>query len=106
MTKINLIMMLLPVVFMVHEYEEIIMFRCWIDRNKENCSGFVSYVYNNSNLGFKLPRSSQSIFNNIKTFELEQDARPGDLIFFTGTYNSKNPVTHVGIYIGDGRMLI
>lgn len=70
-----------------------------------DCSGFVSYVYNNSNLGFKLPRSSQSIFNNIKTFELEQDARPGDLIFFTGTYNSKNPVTHVGIYIGDGRML-
>lgn len=28
-------MMLLPIVFMVHEYEEIIMFRCWIDRNKE-----------------------------------------------------------------------
>lgn len=28
-------MMLLPVVFMVHEYEKIIMFRCWIDRNKE-----------------------------------------------------------------------
>ena len=35
MTKINLIMMLLPVVFMVHEYEEIMMFRRWIDRNKE-----------------------------------------------------------------------
>lgn len=35
MTKINLIMMLLPVVFMVHEYEEIMMFRHWIDRNRE-----------------------------------------------------------------------
>ena len=35
MTKINLIMMLLPVVFMVHEYEEIMMFRRWIDRNRE-----------------------------------------------------------------------
>lgn len=35
MIRINLIMMLLPVVFMVHEYEKIIMFRCWIDRNKE-----------------------------------------------------------------------
>ena len=28
-------MMLLPVVFMVHEYEEIMMFRRWIDRNRE-----------------------------------------------------------------------
>ena len=35
MTRINLIMMLLPFVFMVHEYEEIIMFRRWIDRNRE-----------------------------------------------------------------------
>ena len=35
MAKINLIMMLLPFVFMVHEYEEIIMFRRWIDRNRE-----------------------------------------------------------------------
>ena len=35
MAKISLIMMLLPIVFVVHEYEEIIMFRRWIDRNRE-----------------------------------------------------------------------
>ena len=35
MTRINLIMILLPFVFMIHEYEEIIMFRRWIDRNRE-----------------------------------------------------------------------
>lgn len=35
MTKINLIIMLFPVVFMIHEYEEIIMFRHWIDRNRK-----------------------------------------------------------------------
>ena len=35
MAKISLIMMLLPVVFVIHEYEEIIMFRRWIDRNRE-----------------------------------------------------------------------
>lgn len=34
MTKINLIIMLFLVVFMIHEYEEIIMFRRWIDRNR------------------------------------------------------------------------
>lgn len=35
MARINLIMMLLPFVFMVHDYEEIIMFRRWINRNRE-----------------------------------------------------------------------
>ena len=35
MAKISAIMMLLPVVFVIHEYEEIIMFRRWIDRNRE-----------------------------------------------------------------------
>ena len=35
MTKLELIMLLLPVVFMLHEYEEIIMFRYWLDRNRD-----------------------------------------------------------------------
>ena len=35
MTNLELIMLLLPVVFMVHEYEEIIMFRHWLDRNRD-----------------------------------------------------------------------
>ena len=30
MTRINLIMILLPFVFMIHEYEEIIMFKRWM----------------------------------------------------------------------------
>ena len=33
------------------------------------------------------------------------DAKPGDIIFFTGTYDSPGPVSHVGIYVGDGMML-
>lgn len=35
MTKLKLIIILLPVVFMLHEYEEIIMFRHWLDRNRD-----------------------------------------------------------------------
>ena len=35
MTKLKLIMTLLPIVFMLHEYEEIIMFRHWLDRNRD-----------------------------------------------------------------------
>ena len=33
------------------------------------------------------------------------EAKPGDIIFFTGTYDSGVPVSHVGIYVGDGMML-
>ena len=36
---------------------------------------------------------------------MEADAKPGDLIFFTGTYNSGTPVSHVGFYAGSGKML-
>ena len=31
--------------------------------------------------------------------------KPGDLVFFTGTYNSGSPVSHIGIYVGDNQML-
>ena len=32
------------------------------------------------------------------------EAKPGDLVFFKGTYNTANYITHVGIYAGEGRM--
>ena len=35
----------------------------------------------------------------------KEEAQHGDLVFFSGTYASSGPVSHVGIYVGGGRML-
>jgi hypothetical protein len=72
--------------------------------NSFDCSGFVSYVLSHSvSPGFGRT-NAQGLFN-LCTPVARVNAEPGDLIFFTGTYNSGSPVTHIGIYIGNGQMI-
>ena len=65
-----------------------------------DCSGFVSYVYNQC--GWDFGRLGAQGLYNIST--RVSSPRPGDLVFFTGTYDTPG-VSHVGIYVGDGWML-
>ena len=65
-----------------------------------DCSGFVSYVYNQC--GWSFGRlGAQGLYNICSR---TSSPRPGDLVFFVGTYDTAG-VSHVGIYVGDGWML-
>ena len=69
-----------------------------------DCSGFVCWVYTNSGV-HNLPRTTaQGIYNQCTPVS-PSEAKAGDIIFFTGTYNSPGAVSHVGIYCGDGVMI-
>lgn len=69
-----------------------------------DCSGFVCWVYTQSGV-YNLPRTTaQGIFDQCAVVP-KDEAKPGDLIFFTGTYASGSPVSHIGIYVGGGQML-
>ncbi|MFC4598165.1 CD1108 family mobile element protein [Cohnella hongkongensis] len=69
-----------------------------------DCSGFVSYVLDKSGVYPMSRTTAQGIFNLTAKIP-RSEAKPGDLIFFTGTYDSSGPVSHLGIYVGENMML-
>ena len=69
-----------------------------------DCSGFVCWAYTQSGV-YNLPRTTaQGIYNQCAKIS-KSEAKPGDLVFFTRTYVSSEPVTHIGIYVGENQML-
>ena len=68
-----------------------------------DCSGFVSWVLTESGVCNTGRLGAQGLYN-ISTPVSSASARPGDLIFFVGTYDTPG-VSHVGIYVGGGKML-
>lgn len=69
--------------------------------NSFDCSGFTSFVYRN--FGYFLERTATNQLNN-GTSVSKDELLPGDLVFFRRSGTVK-PVSHVGIYVGDGSFI-
>ena len=68
-----------------------------------DCSGFVCWVINQSGVGSVGRTTANGLFN-ICAIIPYSEARPGDLIFFQGTYDTAG-ASHVGIYVGNDMMI-
>lgn len=69
-----------------------------------DCSGFVSWVVNHCGVGWDVGRLGATGLYHICTPVSSANAKPGDLIFFQGTYDTDG-MSHVGIYVGGGMMI-
>lgn len=69
-----------------------------------DCSGFVSYVYNNCGVGWNFGRLGAEGLRQLCTRVSSANVKPGNLIFFQGTYDTTG-ASHVGIYVGNNTML-
>lgn len=69
-----------------------------------DCSGFVSWVINNCGNGWNVGRQTAEGLRGCCANVSPSEAKPGDLIFFQGTYNTSG-ASHVGIYVGDNMMI-
>ena len=69
-----------------------------------DCSGFVSWVVNNCGEGWNIGRLGAESLRHTCSYVSPQNARPGDLIFFEGTYDTTG-ASHVGIYVGNNMMI-
>lgn len=66
-----------------------------------DCSGLMMWAFRK--IGVNLPRTAQEQYNASQKITAEE-LQPGDFIFFTGTYNAGRPITHIGMYVGNGKM--
>lgn len=66
-----------------------------------DCSGIIQYAY--GQVGIKLSRTAQNQYDQC-TIVPQSEAKSGDLVFFKGTYDCPDFITHIGIYVGDNKM--
>ncbi|MCM2534652.1 lysozyme family protein [Neobacillus pocheonensis] len=66
-----------------------------------DCSGFTQWTF--AKAGIKLPRTAQEQYD-VSSKIPPEEAKQGDFVFYTGTYETDQYITHIGIYIGNGKM--
>ena len=66
-----------------------------------DCSAFTRAIFRET-YGVELPRTSKQMYGVGRAIPQAQDLKPGDLVFFKNTYSGPG-VSHVGIYLGEGR---
>lgn len=69
-----------------------------------DCSGFVGYVMMQSGVWSSHPGSCDGISSKCTKVSMSE-AKPGDVVFFKGTYKTSHAYSHVGIYLGNGQMI-
>ena len=69
-----------------------------------DCSGFVSWVINNCGNGWNVGRQTAEGLRGCCAYVSPSEAKPGDLIFFQGTYETAG-ASHIGIYVGNNMMI-
>ncbi|WP_298841652.1 bifunctional lytic transglycosylase/C40 family peptidase [uncultured Clostridium sp.] len=66
-----------------------------------DCSGIIQYAY--GQVGIKLSRTAQNQYDQCSIIP-QSEAKSGDLVFFKGTYDCPDFITHIGIYVGSDKM--
>lgn len=66
-----------------------------------DCSALMQKVY--KAVGITLPRTAQAQYDAVEHIE-DDEVEPGDMVFFSGTYDTDAYITHVGVYVGEGKM--
>ena len=70
-----------------------------------DCSSFVCWVYTQSGIAYMPRTTAWGIYTDYCRPISPSEAKAGDIIFFKGTYDSGQPISHVGIYAGEGMMI-
>ena len=68
-----------------------------------DCSGLSHIIYKNA-YGVTIPRSTAQLTKTKMKKVSRSDLKPGDLVFFA-TSRDRSKITHVGIYLKDGRFI-
>lgn len=70
-----------------------------------DCSSYVCYVFNKANVRKMVRCDAWEIYNFYADPILPREAKKGDIVVFHTTYDTDRAITHIGIYVGEGRMI-